>query len=300
VDAKVVTGWNALMIEALARAGQLFGEPRRVAAAATAMKRLLALNTTGGRVSRYSIEGRANLDGPVEDLAYLLRALAVLHEVEGGTFWLEQANLVVGTLPADVAQASSLQSGGRDRDVPSPTAVLAEALHRLARQTGAGQYRDALAAVAVHLRGAVEVDAPDQTTLARVLSELDRAAPARTAFLADGHVRAEITRAGGAGERRELEVTLRIDPGWHVNGHQPLRESLTPTRIAGDHGGAVDVTYPPAREVVLGFAGGPVAVYEGTVTLGARVAGPHAAVTLSLQACNDRLCLLPETVRLFR
>jgi hypothetical protein len=300
VDAKAITGWNALMIEALARSGHLLGQARHVESAATAMKRLLALNTGAGRVYRYSIDGHAHLGASLEDTAYLLRALTVLHEIDGNAFWLEQAAIVEKARPGEATLAAQLHGGGHDRDVPSPGAVLAEALHRLARQTGARRYRDALASVAAQLRRAVEVDASDQTTLAGVLYELDRAAPVRKAFLAEGHVQAEITRLARTGERTELDVTIRIDPLWHVNGHRPLSDSLIPTRIDADGGAAVEVTYPPVKEVVLGFAGGPVAVYEGTVTLGVRIDGTDAAVKLSLQACSDRVCLLPETVRLFR
>lgn len=303
VDAKAITGWNALMIEALARSGQLLGQARHVESAATAMKRLLALNTGAGRVYRYSIDGRAHVSASLEDLAYLLRALAVLHEIEGSSFWLEQANVVASALPGGTALAEQLQGGGHDRDVPSPSAVLAEALSRLARQTGASRYRDAVAVVAVQLGRAVEVDARDQTTLASVLFGLAQPAPARKAFLAGGHVQAEITKLVRVGEKTELDVTIRIDPPWHVNGHRPLSDALIPTRIDGEGGATVDVRYPPAKEVVLGFAGGPVAVYEGTITLGVRIdgaSGTDAAVTLSLQACSDRVCLLPETARLFR
>jgi uncharacterized protein YyaL (SSP411 family) len=300
VDAKAITGWNALMIEALARSGQLLGQTRYLESAATTMKRLLALNAGAGRVHRYSIDGQARLDASLEDVAFLLQALSVLHETDGDAFWLTQAALVENALPAEAVLAEGLRTGGHDRDVPSSGAMLGEALHRLARQTGASRYRDALGDVAVHLRQAVEIDAGDQTTLARVLDALDRSAPVRTAFLADGHVRAEITRVARAGESIDLDVTIRIDPGWHVNGHRPRQDSLIATRIDGDHGAAVEVAYPPAKEVVLGVAGGPVAVYEGTVTLGVRIAAPRASVALSLQACNDRVCLLSETVRLFR
>ena len=300
VDAKAITGWNALMIEAQARAGHLLGQARYVESAATTMNRLLALNTGSGRVFRYSIDGQAHLGASLEDVAYLLRALTVLHEIDGNALWLIQAAIVKRALPGEVVLAEQLRDAGHDRDVPSPGAVLGEALHRLSRQTGASRYRDALAAVAAHLGRAVDIDATDQTTLARVLYELDRPAPVRKAFLADGHVQAEITRVARAGEKTELDVTIRIDPSWHVNGHHPLQDSLIPTRIESDGGATVDVTYPPAKDVVLRLAGGPVAVYEGTVTLAVRIDGASAAVKLSLQACNDRLCLLSETVRLFR
>ena len=82
-----------------------------------------------------------------------------------------------------------------------------------------------------------------------------------------------------------------------------MQDSLTPTRIEGEGGATVAVAYPPAKEITLRFADGPVAVYEGTLTLGVTIDGTPltsgASLKLSLQACSDRLCLLPETVRLF-
>jgi uncharacterized protein len=299
VDGKAITGWNALMVEALARSGRLLGQPRWVETAATTMKRLLALNTAGGRVWRYSIDGQPRLDASLEDVAYLLHALAALHEIEGGTFWVAQAEAVMKALPAGAALTERIRESSQDRHVPAPGAALAEALARLGRQTGAVRWRDAADGAAADLRRAVAADASDQTTVAFVLYELERPGPVRRAFLADGHVRAEITRVGRAGDRTELDVTIRIDPGWHVNGHRPLQDSLTPTRVEAEGGATVEVAYPPAKEIVLGFAGGPVAVYEGTVTLRARVDGAPA-VRLSLQACSDRVCLLPESARLFR
>jgi uncharacterized protein YyaL (SSP411 family) len=300
VDAKAITGWNALMVEALARSGQLIGQRRHVDAAASIMKRLLALNTGAGRVHRYSIEGQAHMDASLEDVALLLHALATLHEVDGDDAWAVEAARVAAALPIETVLAEQVRAAGHDRDVPSASAALAEALHRLARQTGDVRRREALAGVVPNLRAAVDVGATDQATLARVLDGIERPAPVRRAFLGGGHVRAEITRVASVGTHTELDVTLRIDGGWHVNGPRPLGDALIATRVEGDGSARTEATYPPPTEVVLRFAGAPVAVYEGTVTLGVRLAAPDPAVRLSLQACNERLCLLPETVRLFR
>lgn len=302
VDGKAITGWNALMIEALARSGHLLGQARHVESAAASMKRLLARNTSRGRVFRYSIDGQARLDASLEDTAYLLRALAVLHELDGGAFWLGHADAIARALPDATVLGEQIRGGSHDRQVPAPGAVLADALNRLARQTGAARYRDATAAVAAQLRRSVDVDAGDQATLARVLYELTQPAPARKAFLADGHVRAEITRVVRSGPATELDVALTIDAPWHVNSDRPRQESLIATRVDGERGASVHVAYPPAKDVTLRFAGGPVSVYEGAVTLRVRIDGADApaTVTLSLQACSDRVCLLPETARLFR
>jgi uncharacterized protein YyaL (SSP411 family) len=304
VDGKSITSWNALMIEALARSGHLLGKPRLVDSATAAMRRLLVRNTGQSRVYRYSIDGQAHLGASLEDTAYLLRALAVLHEIDGHAFWLEQAAVVVKTLPDEAALVDPLRSGALDRHLPSAGAVLVEALHRLARQTGTSRYRDTADALAVHLRQAMEVDASDQATAIVIVYELERPAPVRKAFLANGHVQAEIARLAGAGEKTEADVRIRIDPLWHINGHRPLQDGLTPTRVDGEGGAPVEVTYPAAKALTLRFANGPVAVYEGTVTLGVSIDRTEgttgASLTLSLQACSDRLCLLPETVRLFR
>jgi len=52
VDGKVITGWNALMVEALAQSGRLLGNAQYIESAAATMRRLLARNTDQGRVSR--------------------------------------------------------------------------------------------------------------------------------------------------------------------------------------------------------------------------------------------------------
>jgi hypothetical protein len=303
VDGKAITSWNALMIEALARSGRMLGHARLIDSAASTMRRLLAGNTAGGRVYRYSIEAHARLPASPEDTAYLLRALAALHEIEGSPFWLEQADAVARALPDGAALAAQLRDGSQDRHLPAPGAALLSAIRRLARQRGTLWYREKTDEVAAHLRAALAIDATDQATSIAALYDLDHAAPVRTAFLADGHVRAEISTHRRVGDATELEVTIRIDPRWHINGARPLRSDLSPTRVDGERGATVDVAYPPAREVTLRVAGGPVAVYEGTVRLGVRVhgaAGVGTPLKLSLQACSESVCLLPETIGLFR
>ena len=80
--------------------------------------------------------------------------------------------------------------------------------------------------------------AGDQATVVGSLYELDHAAPARTASLADGHAQTEITRLVG------IEV---------------------------EGASTVHVAYPPAREITASFSTGPMGVYEGTVTLSVQV-----------------------------
>ena len=109
----------------------------------------------------------------------------------------------------------------------------------------------------------------------------------------------------------ELLVRINIKPGWHLNAHRVLDTDLIPTLISIDdakQGWKLDeIVYPEGRLKKLDFAKGPLAVYEGGVDIRARLTRRAAAddrvikilpVKISLQACSNKVCLLPETVTL--
>src|SRR5262249_15930859 len=79
-DQKVLTGWNALMINAFAQAGGVLEEPRYVEAARKAAEFVLRhLRTPEGRLLRTADEhGKAKLNGYLEDYSYLIDALVTL------------------------------------------------------------------------------------------------------------------------------------------------------------------------------------------------------------------------------
>ncbi|MEM7356444.1 MAG: protein-disulfide reductase DsbD domain-containing protein, partial [Acidobacteriota bacterium] len=107
----------------------------------------------------------------------------------------------------------------------------------------------------------------------------------------------------------QLEIELRIRDGWHINAHQPLSNDLIPTVLSvGENRGEWildEVRYPTPETVRLSFQDEPLAVYQGTVTLSGRLhntgdpgLAPVAPVQLRIQACDDRVCLKPETITL--
>jgi thiol:disulfide interchange protein DsbD len=112
------------------------------------------------------------------------------------------------------------------------------------------------------------------------------------------------TRPGGT---IEIPVLLDIHQGWHVNSSKPTLDYLIPTRLLFTPGETFTVDgidYPDGAMVKLQFAEEPLSVYQGRVTLRARLrvdpktpAGSIDAVArLSYQACSEKACLAPETV----
>jgi suppressor for copper-sensitivity B len=109
------------------------------------------------------------------------------------------------------------------------------------------------------------------------------------------------------GETARLTALVVIEPGWHVNSHEPTYEWLIPT--------VLDLTVPPGwappavaypKGLLRTFAfetEGPLSVYEGTATLVAELEIPadaaegplEIASTLGYQACDDRSCLPPAS-----
>lgn len=114
-------------------------------------------------------------------------------------------------------------------------------------------------------------------------------------------VPADPVRPGG---RVQAVLHLEIDAGWHVNAHRPLEDFLIPTEVAlieTSPAALIATAYPEPLEVKLSFSEEPLAVYEGAVRIGLELRVPpewKAAVIsvpgiLTVQACNDAMCLPP-------
>ncbi len=104
-------------------------------------------------------------------------------------------------------------------------------------------------------------------------------------------------------------VILTIQEGWHINAGPAADADMIPTQVDSASVGGVtlfDPRYPAGTARQFAFAEIPIHVYEGSVTIFARV---HVAdttspgtyllpVVVTCQACNDDICLPPSTHRM--
>ena len=156
-DDKILTGWNGLMIAALAEAALVLDEPRYGEAARRAAGFLLGtLRRPDGRLL-HGYRGRPlPVPGFLEDYAFLTAALLRLHAADGDPRWLEEADRLARPLidgfwdaEAGVFYGSPEEAGTPlarpvelfDQPVPSANAVAAAVLGRLAVITGDRDYR---------------------------------------------------------------------------------------------------------------------------------------------------------------
>ena len=109
------------------------------------------------------------------------------------------------------------------------------------------------------------------------------------------------------GSTAQIAVEIRINNPWHINAHVLDDEFLVPSEITFEAPEGItvrDVVYPKGIKKKLDFSDTPLALYEGTVLVGAVVdVAPQTPIgkttikgTLFYQACDNQKCLVPANV----
>jgi thioredoxin:protein disulfide reductase len=109
------------------------------------------------------------------------------------------------------------------------------------------------------------------------------------------------------GATTQVGLVVEIDDGYHINSNRPSDRNLIATALKLDRAPGLATTaviYPKAKMQKFEFSAKPLSVFEDKVTfkLSAR-ALPTAAIgsrvlkgKLTVQACNNQVCLRPQTV----
>ena len=191
LDDKVLTAWNGLTMRALAEAAGVLGRPDYAEAAARNADFVLRSLRRDGRLLRTyrrdpsTGEGRAKLNGYLEDYSFLIDGLIALHEVTLEERWLtaaielgndmvelfwEEASGQFYDTGADHEELIVRPSDSSDNAAPCGSSVAADVLLRLAVITGDGDLeRRAVTA----LRSARELMARFPTAAGHWLCALD-------------------------------------------------------------------------------------------------------------------------------
>jgi len=166
LDDKRLCSWNALMISALADAGGALSRPDYVAAAVACAEFVLgSMRAPDGRLLRTWKDGRAHIEGYLDDHAYLLEALLTLYEATFDPRWYHEAVTIADTIlsrfgdperggffttAADHPLGFARRKDLEDSPIPSGSSSAAFGLLRLALLSGTAAYeRAAVGALAL-------------------------------------------------------------------------------------------------------------------------------------------------------
>jgi len=99
-----------------------------------------------------------------------------------------------------------------------------------------------------------------------------------------------------------LLVTLRVDPGYHINANPATTDNLIATSVAFSGVAPEKIAYPPPSPFKTRFADDVLDVYGGTVVITATFSAGtlnrmHGlSLTVTAQACTEDVCLLPDDI----
>jgi uncharacterized protein len=321
-DEKIITAWNGAMISTLALAGDLLGEKRYLLAAQRAARFIWDNNwrRKSGQLWRVSLNGSSSVIAGQEDYAYYAEGLLHLYDASGDRVWLERAQQVadamllgfwdqgsggffMGRKEQQVAAMGRPRDSGGDGAMPSGNSVALKVLQMLSRRSSSLEYGNKARETLAAFSGLIKLRPSGFSYMLSAAMDLQQGEIAARGYVARGGVRAEARRL--ATDR--LQVRIWVPDSWHINSDRPLQQGLIATRLGLlDNAGGWElsgISYPEAETQSLGFQSEPLSLYHGRVDIQAGFqpgsgAGGIIPLQLSLQACNDKVCLPPEKLPL--
>ena len=206
-DEKILTSWNGLMLRSFAEAARYLSRPDYLAVASKNAEFLLGELRPNGRLLRTYKDGRAHLNGYLEDYVFLADGLLALYEASFDPRWFAEARSLMDqaiTLFADEQNGGFFDTGSdhetlisRPKDImdnatPAGNSVATDVLLRLAAFTSDEAYRQRADDYLSPL-GDIMVQHPQ--AFGHVLGAFDFALSAAKEFAIMGDPRAADTRA---------------------------------------------------------------------------------------------------------
>ncbi|TPG67434.1 thioredoxin domain-containing protein [Hymenobacter nivis] len=167
LDDKILTGWNALLLQGLTDAYRAFGEPEFLAMAERNAAFIEKNLRRGPQLWRTYKAGTAHIDGFLEDYALVIQAYISLYEVTFNEQWLRTAETLTEYVRAqffDPAEQLFFYTDSHaepliarkkelfDNVIPGSNSVMAHNLRRLGRHLDRTDYVDLAAAMLAQVR----------------------------------------------------------------------------------------------------------------------------------------------------
>ncbi len=155
-DEKILTAWNGLMLRSFAEAARHLRRPDYLLVARNSARFLLQALRVDNRLLRTYKDGRAHLNGYLEDYVFLADGLLALYEADFAPHWFAEARSLMDQaieLFADEQHGGFFDTGSdhevlisrpkeiMDHATPAGNSVAADVLLRLAAFTGESSYR---------------------------------------------------------------------------------------------------------------------------------------------------------------
>lgn len=310
-DEKILSGWNGMMILAIAEAAIVFDEPIYRDTAVKAAEFVWSnMGGAAGTLKRSHFDGTASVEATQPDFVFVALAYLALYDSSEDILWLERAKTLARAMNErffDEARNDYFINGSgsfyrpkmiADTEQPSGNAAAIELFSRLMRRDGNPDHRALAEKILASVSGNI-LESPRENVYAlRAAAQLLQRETGPVRMAARGRVRAVARKT----DDNAVMVTVRIAPGWHVNSSRPHEDFFIPTKLSfpdiSDKSSAA-IHYPEPSNLTLRFHNKPLSLFQGRFEIVAEAFAPNSVpkiADLTLQACSDIICLEPETL----
>jgi uncharacterized protein YyaL (SSP411 family) len=297
IDKKVLTSWNALLVTGLLDAYVYVGEQRYKDLALKLLNYLLEQHIHERQLSRAVMTGTEFGKATSEDYAWLSHALLRAYIITQNPVLLDKANFFYQKGSELLSKNTHEINWVRDQEFISPLAVLTgvgKQLSSIVTQSKIlAQIKESSRQQLNAVKQQVITESGDYFSSYQLLlkQKYPSFEPIQLFARGNGKVWFKPTKDG-------VLIEIKMAPGWHINSNKPLEKSLIATEISTTDGMPIHVTYPSSVTQTLGFSVQPLSLFEGnfsiSVTKTDKTKGDK--LILNVQACNEKLCLFPETI----
>ncbi|MBE7213929.1 DUF255 domain-containing protein [Shewanella benthica] len=312
VDEKVLVSWNSMYAIALLEAFDATQEPIYLEEASELLDNLWNNAFVDNTLYRSIFHGKASINAELEDLAWFAVAQMNLSYYQG---WsnsisdgkdngaLARGHLLLEQLAEELANEKvylGLLSQNRDGEIASVKSIVYKALQQGYQLTQIRQYKQLSKQVALYDKRQLD-QLVNQYSLVRHQANRFNNINVQRAYFAKGHgkIRASVNK-------NVVSLAFDLEPGWHINANTASMKRYIPTKVTllQLNGESVQhlVSYPQAKHQILNFDQSPLALFDGQFEISVTdldyvdIGNNNQQVVLSmtLQACSNSLCLLPE------
>jgi uncharacterized protein len=321
-DEKIILAWNSMMITSLTEAAASLDQPRYLMTAIRAAEFLWThQRRQDDSLWRVYYEGNSSIVATQDDYAFFAEALLALYDATAEQRWLSRAEDIVMQM---IGRFADKEAGGfymnenrqalyvsprqiRDAAVPSGNAVAVHVLTKLSRRTRDRQYEKLARQMILALAVPMKASPMAYPSLLDALDTLLQGETGALEYSKGGIVKtaAEISTIGK--NKLSILLSMQIAAGWHINSNKPVQDNLIPLHVKTtepETGWRINkLGFPEPILKTLSFENKKLSLYEGKVHIDVEV--EHLTqlenfdrrrldISLTLQACNDEICLLPE------
>ncbi|WOT06308.1 DUF255 domain-containing protein [Shewanella youngdeokensis] len=311
VDEKVIVSWNSMYALGLMEAYDSTGNEQYLQQAATLLDKLWSTSRVDGHLYRSIFLKQASISANIDDYAWFALALLKLSfeqqwDKHGNhNQHLNRAKWLLDKLVDELSVIDNYQtltSLNRDDEIESAKATVLQALTVGYELTQERKYQYFVKKLSVYDRRSISKLASQYRFVAQQSQRFNVLSFGSTSFAkGKGKVKSALND-------RMIKLHFDLAPGWHINANivSNPRYIATEVNLQKLNGQkiAAEISYPKASHYSVSFDENLLGLFEKAFTIklteiDRQPFSEQVKVSVVLQACSDKLCLLPEKLNLY-